>query len=187
MFTLHLPPHLYPNLIQRCPTFFKKPMANRICRKYGNYRTVLPSLTSQVPVASWQILLRNNSPQIWGKNSKSQKKDVVFRGYRSFHKFNLMPHAQIGLWELTPLHKVQLPIYPPFRQVKMAQNWIAADRKPKSTQVKTYEVWLEQWVSSSPCYSSLGGRERHTERDLQKTDPLLSSPSLFRKRFCSKA
>lgn len=46
---------------------------------------------------------------------------------------------------------VQLPIYPPFRQVKMAQSWITADRKPKSTQVKTYEVWLEQWVSSSPC------------------------------------
>lgn len=57
----------------------------------------------------------------------------------------------------------QLPVYPPFRQVKMAQSWITADRKPKSAQVKTYEVWLAQWVSSSPSYSALG-----EWRDIQK-------------------
>lgn len=159
--TICLPPHFHPTLVQICPTFLKKPKINRICRKYENYRTVQPSLTSQVPVESWQILLRNNSPQIQGKNSKSQKKDVVFRGYRSFYKFNLMSYSQTRL-KTQLSFSVQSPIYPPCRQVKMAQSWITADRKPKRAQVKTHEVWSEQWVSlgSSPAIHLSGeGRD----------------------------
>lgn len=76
---------------------------------------------------------------------------------------------------------VQLSVYPPFRQVKMAQTWITADRKPKSSQVKTYEVWLEQWVSASPCYPSLGGGEMQKQTVRKPIDCFFFFPPFSRR------
>lgn len=156
-------------------------MVNRICRKDGNYRTGRPSLASRVPVASWQILLRNNSPQIKWKNSKLQNRDVVFRGYWNFHKFNLMPSAQMWLWELTPLLSAVISLST-LQASEDGKTWITTNRKPKSSQVKTYEVWLEQWVSASPCYSSLGGGEMQKQTVRKPIDCFFFFSSLFKKR-----
>lgn len=92
----------------------------------------------------------------------------------------LMPKSD---WENSLLFSVQLPIYPPFRQVKMAQSWITADRKPKSAQVKTYEARLEQWVSSSPCHSSLGeGRDLQRETFRKQINCFFFFPLFLRRQ-----
>ena len=144
IFALPLPSSSSPSSPSaNVPSAFKKAKAKRICRKYGNYRTVQPSLTSQGPVASWQILLRNNSPQTsWRKKTKSQKM-LSSEDTEAF--INSVSHLMFKSdCENSLLFWVQLPIHPLFTQVKMAQSWFTADRKPNSTQVKTYEVWLEQ-------------------------------------------
>lgn len=143
-------------------------MANRTCRKYGK----LPDCTAIINISGSSRVMTNSSQK---QQSTNIMKIIQNRRRKMFSEATKAFINSISCLMLkADCENSPAPCSYQFIHPSGKLRWYRVELLPtgnqESSQVKTYEVWLEQWMSSSPCYSSLGGGERNRERDLQKTN-----------------
>lgn len=117
------------------------------CGKWALQETrELPDCTAIISISgSSRVMTESSRKQTTNTKSPSHRESLK----RPQQALQTQSHAcaQRRMWNLTAL-LLEDTNSPPFRQGKMAQSWVSADRK-HSTPEKTWSSWLEQWLLPS--------------------------------------
>lgn len=124
----------------------------------------LPDCTAIISISgSSRVMTESSRKQLTNTKSPSHRKSLE----RSQRALQIQSHAcaQRRMWELTPLLGEDTNS-PPFRQVKMAQSWVTADRKPSEHSREDLKFVVR--AMAPPLRSSLG--EGRSTEGLRKAD-----------------
>lgn len=106
----------------------------------------LPDCTAIISISgSSRVMTESSQKQLTNTKSPSHRKSLERLQWALQTQSHACAHRRT--WELSPLLWEDTNS-PPFRQVKMAQSWVTADRKPSDPE-KTWSSWLEQWLLPS--------------------------------------
>lgn len=133
-------------------------MANRICGK-------LPDCTAIINISGSSRVMTNSSQKTtvhkYEKIQSRRRKMLFWEATEAF--INSISCLMLKADCENSPSQCSYQFVHPSGKLRWHRVELLPTGNQESSQVKTYEVWLEQWMSSSPCYLSLG-----EEREIQK-------------------